>query len=164
MCYNFELSFNVRKHLDTSTFENKVIGMVTEHGGTYDIQYESHENKWKLHCCIITAQFEKTDGTNNCTSFIQKVKKTPQLHIESIYEEKSNKVDMLYTSKYYLHQLDYDSATKIKENKKNRSYSDDQIRIINALCNGVNNGVNNGSNRKRSKSLVISYDEYLKML
>lgn len=157
MCYNFELSFNVHKHLDTTNFENKVVDMVTEHGGTCDVQYESHENKWKLHCCIITAQFEKTDEISNCTSFIKRVKDTPQLHIESIYEEKTNKIEMIYASKYYLNQLDYDSALKIKESRKERSYSDDQIKIINA--------VKNVSKRKRSKSTgSISYDEYLKML
>jgi len=128
--------------------------MVIECGGTYEIHYESNENKWKLHTCIITAQFEQTtEGTNNCTLFIKKVKETPQLHIESIYEENSNKIDMLYASNYYLQQLDEYSAKNIKENNKKRSYSEGQIRIINAVNKVV-----------KKKRLDISYEEYLKML
>ena len=134
MCYTFELSFNVHKHSNITFFENTVTNMVIEHGGTYDIHYESNETAWKLHTCIITAQFEKTtEGIQNSALFIQKVKETPQLHIETIYEEKSNNIDMLYASNYYLQQLDEYSVKNFKETKKKRSYSEDQTRIMNAL-------------------------------
>ena len=191
MCYNLELSFNVYKHLNITFFENKVIDMVIEHGGTFDIHYESNENKWKLHTCIISVQFEKTtEGIQNCTRFIKKVKETPQLHIETIYEENSNKIDMLYATNYYLQQLDEYSAKNFKENKKKRSYSEDQTKIMNALQNVVKKKKENTENKekenkekenketenkekenkekenkeKEKDKTDISYEEYLKML
>ena len=171
MCYNLELSFNVYKHLNITFFENKVTSMVIEHGGTFDIHYESNENKWKLHTCIISVQFEKTtEGIQNCTRFIKKVKETPQLHIETIYEENSNKIDMLYATNYYLQQLDEYSAKNFKENRKKRSYSEGQTRIMNALQNVVKKKKENTVNKENKNTVNkkdktdISYEEYLKML
>ena len=74
---------------------------------------------------------------------------------------------MLYATNYYLQQLDEYSAKNFKENRKKRSYSEGQTRIMNALQNVVKKKKENTENKEKENKkdkTDISYEEYLKML
>ena len=69
---------------------------------------------------------------NNMIEFLNNIRNTNGLYIELIYHEGSNSI--LYASQYFLTQkMDKYAAKKFKIEKRERSYSDDEIMILKAV-------------------------------
>jgi hypothetical protein len=67
---------------------------------------------------------------------LKKIKRLKYLHVETIYRENMSMTmtNILYASTYYLTQLmDKHLAKKYKADKRERTYSEDEINILNAL-------------------------------
>lgn len=168
MCYIIELSFNVYKRLNVSYYETLLGDYITSYGGTYYINYEYSETKWKVCSCVITCRFtEQENYIHNITSLIKEVKKIPHIYIESIYED-NIKSKLLYASKYYLKNVDKLEVEQYKKEKRDRSYSDMEIMILNSIIKNHNKERSEELKPKpKSKPKVEypkSYEEYLKAL
>jgi hypothetical protein len=66
--------------------------------------------------------------------FLNRVRKNNGIYIELIYNEDNNSI--LYASQYFITQkMDKYAAKDFKIQKRNRSYSDDENMILNAVSN-----------------------------
>jgi hypothetical protein len=64
--------------------------------------------------------------------FLNNIKNTNGLYIECIFDEKSQTI--LYASQYFLTQkMDKYNAKKFKNEKRKRSYSDDENMILKSI-------------------------------
>lgn len=100
MGYNIEISFNIIKQCSViEIIENvKSFAKFLE----CEIFYHDYEMEFytlnKRNHCIITVVFSQ-NSIINLIKFLKYIKKQPFLHIESIFNDKTN--ILIYTSKYY---------------------------------------------------------------
>lgn len=130
MGYNIEVSFSLIKNSSVTELQETIKNLATNCGCSYcyeDYEYETHVRYQRKHC-IITVNFNNPD-IYNLIKFLINIKKLKGLYIEVIYDEDSNKI--IYASKYYTTQKMEKSSSKIlKDERKKRTYSDDDTKII----------------------------------
>ena len=135
MSYIIDVTYNVLKHgnLEQSGKEIHYIAQECCCESYYD-DYEFERNVCiQRNHCVITVKF----ATSVCLiEFLKKIKRLKYLHVETIYRENMSMTmtNILYASTYYLTQLmDKHLAKKYKADKRERTYSEDEINILNAL-------------------------------
>ena len=130
MGYNIEVSFNVLKNGSVTELLETVRSFAEECFCEKFFEYYEFENKvhFQQRHCIISVIFTQ-EKINNMIYFLNVIKKTKGLYIESIYNEDKN--FMIYASQYYITQkMDKFSAKKFKIEIKKRSYSDEDNKIM----------------------------------
>jgi hypothetical protein len=133
MGYNIEVSFNVLKNGSVS----KLLDDVKECSKKcfcedfyHDYEFENKTQFRRRHC-IISVSFPHSK-LNNMIEFLNNIKKHGGLYVELIYDETNHSV--LYVSQYFLTQkMDKYAAKKFKIEKRERSYSEDEVMILNAI-------------------------------
>jgi len=130
MGYNIEVSFNVLKNGSVTELLETVRSFAEE--CFCEKFFEEYEFENKVHFqrrhCIISVIFPQ-EKINNMIEFLNIIKKIKGLHIESIYDEDNHLI--LYASQYYITQkMDKFSAKKFKTERRKRSYSDEENKII----------------------------------
>jgi hypothetical protein len=137
MGYNIELSFDIFKNSSITEIQNNIKDIATRHNCNYcyeDYEFEKNVQYQRRHC-IMTANFENSN-INYLVDFLKNINKTEGLYIELIYDEEINKI--LYASKYYQTQKMNKSCAKDYNNeKRERSYSEDDILILDAINKNV---------------------------
>lgn len=130
MGYNIEVSFSLIKNSSITELQENIKILATNCGCSYcyeDYEYETHVRYQRKHC-IITLNFNNPD-IYNLIKFLINIKKSKGLYIEVIYDEDSNKI--IYASKYYTTQKMEKNGSKLfKDERKKRTYSDDDTKII----------------------------------
>ena len=132
MGYNIEVSFNVLKQSNISELEDKIINIATENGcNDYYDNYEFERNcQYQRNHYVITVHF--SNNVHLIVKFLKNIKKIKGLNIETIYRDETH--DLLYASRYYITQMmDKHLAKKYKSNKKEKTYSEDDIMILSTL-------------------------------
>ena len=129
MIYNIEISFSVFHH---NTLANWIKNTAYEYGCS---SYELVDIERNNHCVLhIQFQFEQQHGSDitSFLSFIQNMKKIPNVHIESIYstDEMETEIQLLFASSHYLKTIDKHIALSYRLNRRKRSYSEDDSKII----------------------------------
>jgi len=133
MGYNIEVSFSVDKNSGVTEMQYNIKTLATNCGCTsfyehYDIETVS---KHKRNHIIIVLNFNDPK-INNIIKFLEDIKTMKTCHIEVIYDDFNNKI--IYASKYYTsQQMNKQSFISFKEENKQRSYSEDDIKIIEAI-------------------------------
>lgn len=132
MGYNIEVSFNTLKHNIHDTQE-LIINTAVENGcNSYYNDFEFENNvRYNRNHCIFTIIFQDYD-IDNIVKFLKKMKNINGIYIESIYDNDSNNI--LFASKLYITQMmDKQLAKIFKTNKRERSYSEDDMLILSAI-------------------------------
>jgi hypothetical protein len=133
MGYDIELSFNILKHGNVSELQNKIKEIANESECNFYFENYEFENnvQFKRTHSLITINF----NDNSCGEliyFVKQIKKINGIHFESIYDD--NTGTLLFASSFYLSQMmNTHLAKKYKVNKRTRSYSEDDIKILNEL-------------------------------
>jgi hypothetical protein len=133
MGYSIEVSFNVLKHSNVTEIKDEIQDLATSCGCKmfYD-DYEFENNlQFQRNHCVITIGF---DNGNICylILFLKKIRSKKYLYIENIYDETSRQI--LYASKYYITQkMDKGYSKMFKEERRKRSYSEDDIMILDVI-------------------------------
>lgn len=133
MGYNIEVSFNILKNSSVTEIQNMIINGAEECGceSFYeDYEYESHV-QFKRNHCVITLNFSKTN-IDDLIRFLKFIKGTCGVYLESIYDESSSFI--LYASQYYITQkMDKIHGKTYKQERRERSYSDDENMILHSI-------------------------------
>jgi hypothetical protein len=132
MGYNIEVSFNVLKHNIHET-QDLIITIALENGcETYYSDYEFEKNlRYNRNHCVFTFIFQDYN-IDDIVKFLKKMKTLKGIYIESICDNDTNK--MLFASSLYVSQwMDKHIAKVYKMNKRERSYSEDDIKILNTI-------------------------------
>jgi hypothetical protein len=133
MGYNIELSFNIFKTGSVTEILDRVKTYSQECGSTgfqEDYEFENNVQFQRRHC-IITLDFPH-EKVNNMIEFLYSIRKQRDLHIEMIYDVDNHSI--LYASQYYVSQkMDKFSAKTFRTERRERSYSDDEIDILNSV-------------------------------
>lgn len=133
MGYSIEVSFNVLK--------NGSIIKLLEHvkecaekcfcEDFYDDYEFENKTQFQRRHCIISVSFPQSK-LNNMVEFLNTIKKHGGLYVELIYDETNHSV--LYVSQYFLTQkMDKHAAKKFKIEKRERTYSENEVMILNAI-------------------------------
>ena len=133
MGYNVEVSFNILKHSSVTELQEFVKEQAHSCGcnSCYeDYEYETNV-QFKRNHCIMVSNFDETN-TLYFIDFLKNIKCVPGLYIECIYNDTNNSI--LYASSYYLTQkMEKRFAKTFKAEKRKRSYSEDDIMILNEV-------------------------------
>jgi hypothetical protein len=129
MAYNIEVSFSVFKR---NTLSNWIKNTAYEFGcSSFQEDYEMDIERSQ---CVLRIQFDNQENDNDISyflSFIKNIKKIPNVHIESIYtSDLDTEVNILYASSYYLTIMDKHIALMYRLNRRKRSYSEDDSKIV----------------------------------
>lgn len=130
MGYSIEVSFNVLKHGNVTEIKDEIQNLATKCGcKTFydDYEFENNQNKQ----CIITVNF---DNGNICYMivFLKNIRSKKYIYVENIYDDNSRQI--LYASKYYITQkMDKGYSRLYKEERRKRSYSEDDIMILDVI-------------------------------
>ena len=130
MGYNIELSIHLVKCGNFSELENMVLVFADKYGCENIYEFSEEEGRTKIPRChqMMVVTFSK-HNFENLLEFIKQIKKIKQIHIESVYYDESNS-KLIYASPYYLKNIDKDIAIRYK---RERSYSEEEIRVINVI-------------------------------
>ena len=131
MGYNIDVAFNILKNSSITETQNSIKNIALTTGCNYfyeDYEYETN-GQYKKNHYIITINFNK-DAINYMLEFLENIKKTKGLYIETIYDEESSII--LYASKYYRTQRML-KQNNYKEEKKKRTYSEEEQTILNYM-------------------------------
>ena len=130
MGYNIEVSFNVLKTGSVTELQQNVKNYAEECG--CDNFYEDYEFENNFHNqCVITVGF---DNENICylIVFLKNIRSKKYIYIENIYDDNSRQI--LYASKYYITQkMDKGYSRLYKEERRKRSYSEDDTMILDVI-------------------------------
>jgi hypothetical protein len=133
MGYNIELSFNIFKSGSINQILDRVKSYSEECGSTsfqYDYEFENNIQFQRRHC-VISLDFPN-EKINNMIEFLHSIRKQRDLHIEMIYDVDNHSI--LYASQYYVSQkMDKGCAKVFRAERRERSYSDDEIDILNSV-------------------------------
>ena len=139
MGYNVEVSFDILKHSSVTELQEFVKEQAHSCGcnSCYeDYEYETNV-QFKRNHCIMVSNFDETN-TLYFIDFLKNIKCNPGLYIECIYDDTNNSI--LYASSYYLTQkMEKHFAKTWKKEKRKRSYSEDDIMILNEVEKKQNN-------------------------
>jgi hypothetical protein len=135
MGYSIEVSFNVLKHGNVTEIKDEVENLATSCGCKmfYD-DYEFENNHRKQ--CVITVGF---DNENICylIVFLKNIRSKKYLYIENIYDDITRQI--LYASRYYITQkMDKGYSRLYKEERRKRSYSEDDTMILDVINKNSN--------------------------
>ena len=133
MGYNVEVSFDILKNSSVTELQKTVKNYAEECG--CESFYEDYEydmsTQFKRNHCILTINFSQIN-MNLLLKFLKFIKNKDGLFLELIYDDISSLV--LYASQYYLTQKMNKSYSKIfKQERRERSYSDDENMILNII-------------------------------
>ena len=132
MGYNVELSFNILKQSSISKFIEMVVNIAENNGCKnyfYNCEFDNNSYQQRNHY-VLTFDFQNEEF-QNFLNFIKNIKKVKNLNIEIIYENNSV---ILYASSYYLSKMmDKQIAKNYRKNKRERSYSEDEILVLNEV-------------------------------
>jgi len=133
MGYSIEVSFNVLKNGSVI----KLLEDVKECAEKcfcedfYDDYEFENKSQFQRRHCIISVSFPQSK-LNNMVEFLNTIKKHGGLYVELVYDETNHSV--LYVSQYFLTQkMDKYAAKKFKIEKRERSYSEHEVMILNAI-------------------------------
>jgi len=132
MEYNIEVSFNIYKHSSVTETQDNIKNLASNSGCNYfyeDYEFENNIQYQRRHY-VITVNFDKNANIKLITDFVINIKKDKGLYIETIYDDETNVI--LYASKYYQTQKML-KENNYKEERKKRSYSEDDVKIINVM-------------------------------
>lgn len=132
MGYNIEVSFNALKH-NISETQHLIISIAVENGcETYYSDYEFEKNlRHDRNHCVITIIFQD-NSIDEIVKFLKTIKKFKGIYVESICDNDTNNI--LFASSLYVSQwMDKHIAKIYKMNKRERSYSEDDIKILNTV-------------------------------
>lgn len=133
MGYNIEVSFNTLKHTCVTETRDMIMNLALENGcdSCYDtFEFINDQYETRTHN-IITINFQEYN-IDQIVKFLKMVKDKKGMHIETIYDDNTEK--LLFASKYYLTQMiDKDLSNNYKVNRRERSYSEDDNIIIDAM-------------------------------
>lgn len=133
MGYDIEISFNILKHGNITELQNKIKEIANESDCNYCFDNYEFENnvQFKRTHNLTTINF----NNNSCSEliyFLKQIKKINGIYIESIYDDNAN--TLLFASTFYSTQMmNTHLAKKYKVYKRTRSYSEDDIKILNEL-------------------------------
>jgi len=133
MGYNVEASLNILKHTNVTEVQNQVKEIANDSvcNFFYD-NYEFENNKQMKRTNYMFTTYFENEPIVNLLYFIKNIKKIPGVYIENIYDEEANV--LLYASKYYQRcMMDTHLAKKYNVNKRIRSYSEDDTKILREL-------------------------------
>jgi hypothetical protein len=133
MGYNVESSLNILKHANVTEVENQVKEIANDSGCNffYD-NYEFENNKQMKSTKYMFTTYFENESIVNLLYFIKNIKKIPGVYIENIYDDDANV--LLYASKYYQrNMMNTHLAKKYNVNKRMRSYSEDDTKILREL-------------------------------
>lgn len=133
MGYNIEVSFNILKNKNTTEMEKKIIALaiVNSCNHFYNL-YEMENGRIPRNHSVFAIHFDD-NKILFMLNFLREIKKTKGLYIESIYDDEANK--LLYASTYYLTTMRKDCASQFKEEKRTRTYSEDELTILKQVKN-----------------------------
>lgn len=137
MGYNIEVSFNLLKNSNVSELEDTIITMAKNSDCTFyysNCEIEKNLAIQRNHM-VITLVFDQCK-VDTMLQFIKDMKKIKGIYIESIFNEETN--GMIYASQYYLTLIDKQLSKNYKSNKRERSYSEDDIIILHEVKKGKN--------------------------
>jgi hypothetical protein len=133
MGYKIELSFNIKNNNNVTELLEEITDIAKELNCKYiydDYEFEERTRFARNHC-IITLHFAN-ENVPNMIIFLSKIKKIAYIFTELIYNETNN--SLLYASKYYISQkMDKYVAKQFQMEKKERSYTEEEIQILNAV-------------------------------
>lgn len=133
MGYNIEVSFNVLKNGSVTKLLDEVKEYAEEcfcEDFYEDYEFENKVQFQRRHC-LISVRFPE-EKLNNMIEFLNIIRKNSGIYIELIYNEYEDSI--LYASQYFITQkMDKYVAKDYKLQKRNRSYSDDENMILNAI-------------------------------
>lgn len=133
MGYNIEVSFNILKNGSVTKLLEEIKQCAEKcfcEDFYEDYEFENKTQFQRRHC-VISIRFSQSK-LNNMREFLNTIKKNSMVYIELIYDETTQTV--LYASQYFLTQkMDKYAAKIFKTEKRKRSYSDDEMMILNAI-------------------------------
>lgn len=132
MGYNIEVSFNVLKQNIHDTQE-LIINTAVENGcNSYYNDFEFENNiRYNRNHCVFTIIFQDYN-IDKVIKFLKIMKNIKGLYVETIYDNDTNNI--LFASKLYLTQMmDKHIAKLYKSNKRERSYSEDDMLILKTI-------------------------------
>jgi hypothetical protein len=133
MGYNIEVSFDILKNSSVTELQKTVKNYAEECGCELfyeDYEYETH-SQFKRNHCVITIIFSQTN-VEYLLLFLKFIKNKEGLFLELIYDDISKAI--LYASQYYVTQKMNKSYSKtFKQERRERSYSDDENMILNIV-------------------------------
>ncbi len=138
MGYNIEVSFDILKNSSVTELQKKVKNYAEEcdcESVYEDYEYDTH-SQFKRNHCIITIIFSEKN-VDYLLLFLKFIRQMDGLFLELIYDDTSKLI--VYASQYYISQKMNKSYSKIfKQERRERSYSDDENMILNVIKNHKN--------------------------
>ncbi len=133
MGYDIEVSFNILKSSSVTELHETVKNIAEECGceSFYeDYEYETNV-QFKRNHCVMTLNFQDNNSIN-LLHFLRFIRSKQGIFLESIYDEYSGKI--LYASQYYVTQrMNKSNAKVFKMERRERSYSDEENRILKTI-------------------------------
>ena len=133
MGYNIEVSFNILKNGSVTKLLEDVKNCAENclcEDFYEDYEFENKTQFQRRHC-VISIRFSQSK-LNNMREFLNTIKKNSMVYVELIYDETNHSV--LYVSQYFLTQkMDKHAAKKFKIEKRERTYSENEVMILNAI-------------------------------
>jgi hypothetical protein len=131
MGYNIEISFNTLKH-NISETQQLIIDKALENGCYYyshNFEFENNLRYNRNHCVFVLTFQNYDNDIDYIVKFLKIIRNIKGIYVESIYDNDTN--NMLFASKFYLTQMmDKHIAKMYKLNKRERSYSEDDVAIM----------------------------------
>ena len=157
MVFNINFSFDV-KSVNISITQNTLLDIAKDYNA--DNCYFSFEDtltKKNINIfCIFSLSFT-SDMLNNMILCINKIQNVSKIRLDCIFEENIT-FRLIYASKSYLLLSEKNSVSNYKKFHRERSYSETDSYILNAIRNKRNNSIN------IDNSAPETYEEYLKRL
>lgn len=157
MVFNINFSFDV-KSVNISMTQNTLLDIAKDYNA--DNCYFSFEDtltKKNINIfCIFSLSFT-SDMLNNMILCINKIQNVSKIRLDCIFEENIT-FRLIYASKSYLLSSEKNSVSNYKKFHRERSYSETDSYILNAIRNKRNNSIN------IDNSAPETYEEYLKRL
>jgi hypothetical protein len=139
MGYNIEISFNVLKNGSVTHLLETVRSFAEDcfcEKFYEDYEFENKVQFQRRHC-VISVNFSESK-LNNMIEFLNNIKRIRGLYIELIYDDYNSSI--IYASQYFITQkMDKSSAKKFKTEKRKRSYSDDETKILSSVSKKIHN-------------------------
>ena len=157
MVFNINFSFDV-KSVNITMTQNTLLDIAKDYDA--DNCYFSFEDtltKKNINIfCIFSLSFT-SDMLNNMILCINKIQNVSKIRLDCIFEENIT-FRLIYASKSYLQSSEKNSVSNYKKFHRERSYSETDSYILNAIRNKRNNSIN------IDNSAPESFEEYLKRL
>jgi len=132
MGYNIEVSFNILRNNNLTELQEYIVSVAKTCECNFfysDYEIEKKLNIQRNHM-VVTVNFDDKN-MEQIIKFLNKIKKTKGIYIESIFNEETN--GMIYASQYYLTVMDKYIAQTYKITRRERSYSEDETLILNEM-------------------------------